>query len=224
MPVRCPINGMIIPNLNKCNEYYQCVSNTFVKKTCPSGQKFSTLLMKCVTATTGKCAQPNNQTTVTGPTTTPRPCLLNVKIPNVLNCKKYYACQNNRIAEQVCPSSAPYYNCLTRNCSTTKVGICCASLSSKNMTCSTNGSRTAVPMSCISYYECLNGTFKKQNCPYFTAYDIWSNTCKSPITARCGLKPGMTVCSAGFNSSLPFGYVNFNLQTVCPSWSNTNNG
>lgn len=239
------LGSMKIPIIGQCGSYKQCVSGKWTTQTCPAGQRFSALLMKCITAYIGKCATPRpTQNTTTTPSTTtttgttvsttsgttangtttttkkPQICPPNLKIPDVFNCTDYYACGSNGISHQACPSGQ-YYNCWTKSCSTKKSPLCCNALTFPTLqpvNCPTNNVTNSVPLSCTSYYECVNNVVVRKKCPNFQAFDTWTQTCMSPLKARCGLKPGLTVCSAWFNSTLPFISVNFDLSVVCPKF------
>lgn len=222
------INGVKIPAPRYCNKYFLCQNASFTAYYCPSGQRFDPVLMKCRTAWLGNCATPkptqSTSTTTTNAPSSGTTSSTNInstswKIPDIFNCNKYYTFENRRLVQKVCPNDT-YYNCWQRNCSSNRSALCCTSLPylSGSKSCPTNGVNNSVPLSCMSYYECINNKVVRKRCPSFQAYDSWTGTCKSPITARCSIKPGLTVCEASSGGSLPFASVNFNVSVVCPKW------
>lgn len=179
--------------------------------------------MRCRTARLGNCATTTTSTTqsttaYTGSTvTTIKPSF---KVPDVLNCNNYFTFQGTGLVKQTCPSSSPYYNCWQGACSSTKSPYCCSSLVfiPGTTSCSTNGAVNGMPLNCMGYYECVNNKLVRKWCPNFQAFDVWSQTCKSPLYARCSIKPGLTVCKAQGTGALPGGSLNFNVSITCPKW------
>lgn len=236
--VRC-INGMKIPDLSTCNKYYLCEKGAYQPYYCPIGSRFDALLMRCRTARIGNCATKKTTTTTTVETTLPAdtttstasvstasttkytlpPWNVSGSIPDVLNCNKYYTYVNGSMVKKTCPNNE-YYNCWQRACSTKRSPLCCTTIPyiSNSVSCPTNGVINSIPLSCSSYYECANNVVVRKRCPSFQAFDAWTSTCKSPISARCSIKPGLTVCQASSGGSLPIGSLNFNITVVCPKW------
>lgn len=224
-------NGEKMGDPNNCNTYNLCENGKYVKYYCPSGQRWCPILRRCRTAYMGPCATTTPApttptttptTTVSGPTTTPGttttaiPCS-NIQIADPFDCTKYYQCQNGKLTHQSC-ASGYYWNCWSRKCSTTKSPLCCVSMPYSPRKCSTNGVLNGSPLSCTNYFECVNNVVVKKSCPYNQFFDTITKTCTTPMTARCSIKPAMTVCSLANTGNLDWVSASYNITFICPKW------
>lgn len=119
----CPSSNNPIPIPNNCSQYYDCtVPATPTLKTCPAGQYYDCMNLKCSATVYPACC--SSDTTVNWTVMYPSPssllsysCVNNVTLKNQMAgaCGVYFQCTNNQILNQACAAGNAFNN-LTASC------------------------------------------------------------------------------------------------------------
>lgn len=196
----------LLPSHVLCSEYYQCINEVAFRLTCPRGYYFSIDTNSCRYSREASCV-------ITPPPTPPTPPTLSCEgrgdfdfIPSTNACTEYYQCINEVPVRMACPRGY-YFSYDISQCLPSREAICIlypsavtAAMKSPmtfpfiktdEPTISCNGVDNfrfiPSPVSCVNYYQCIDGNAYLLSCPRELHFSEVRQTCDRPENVNCAV-------------------------------------
>ncbi|XP_017841523.1 protein obstructor-E [Drosophila busckii] len=164
------IDNLFLPHITNCSEYYLCVSNQAIVRSCPVGFYFDAKDQQCVVASEVRCmpkCPPQGLSSFCYDRT----------------CTKYVLCFSGQPVLRGCGEGLQY-NALTDRCDFPQYVDCVDNLCLRNNN-PANIAFIASKASCSKYYVCVDGQPTNQTCATGLQYNPNCTCCDFPSRAKC---------------------------------------
>ncbi|KAH8314910.1 hypothetical protein KR074_011945, partial [Drosophila pseudoananassae] len=164
------VNNLFLPHLTNCSQYYLCMEEVAVPRTCPNGYYFDSRSQECTVLMEVQCVQS---------------CLgrglSSFGYPRT--CEKYVLCFDDTPVVRKCAPGLQY-NDQTDRCDYPQYVDC-----AENLCIRQNNPQAIVYASsksrCDKYYICLNGLPIAQNCTSGLKFNNETDSCDFPSKVQC---------------------------------------
>ncbi|KAI4483568.1 hypothetical protein M0804_007828 [Polistes exclamans] len=166
------------PDEDKCEIYYECNDNRWIRKSCPAGFHWNRITNICTDPASAKC--PN----------APRVCVEGTFKPHECECDIYFECKDNQYIQRKCGNGL-HWNRVSNICTSPDSAGC----PNYHPKICDEGSYKPDDKLCDVYYKCENNKYVPKYCSAGFHWNRITNTCTDPASAHCPNAP--RVCLEG---------------------------
>lgn len=219
----------LIPSLESCSLYYQCIDGTAFRLSCPTGLWFDAEKQTCGQPEDVNCFQ---STTTMAPINNCTDIPNFSYIPSYESCSLYYQCIDGSAFRLSCPTGL-WFDIVRQTCDDPENANCILvptiptiSMTTTTETTVTTSTSTTEgtegttmdpgicrnvpdmayipsPESCSLYYQCINGKAYLLACPLGLWFDVQIQTCDDPENVECDLETRPTTSTSTSTASTP---------------------